>query len=734
MTRSIERKRGIAHRSPLPPVQIGAGSAIDRRFRIILAGICLAGLVCRLAILIDYVGENPLAAAPINDAKTYWEWAGRIAGGELVQDTPFFSAPLYPYLLGLVRALGGTLTTVYVIQILMDLATAFILACTCRRRYGAGVGLLAAGLFLLLQEPVSFSLRILTCSLQLLLLAFVYRGLVDVADTPSIGRHVLTGAVIGLLCLSYPSAMVLAVAVGPWLFAQSPRQVRDGLRAAIPFGVAALLLAPATLHNWYASDGDVFLIQSVTAVNLRQGNQPESTGGYTRIPRTTLGREHLFEDVARLYEEDTGRPGSWADINRYHRGQVIRFWLSDPLRTVKLAGRKLYYFLSSRNYGDIYQPNAELACGLNRRLRLAPLPVPWLMGPALVGLVLMLRNPGRHAPEWIMFAIPLLLVTVFWYTPRYRLPAIPMMVTMAAWAIVSAWRPQARPWRGIAVLAALAGGILLGVFNRAVGFDRTDPAAMSFHLAYALNKQGKVEAAVAKQREGLDVKPGDPAARIFLGDLLNDLGRFDEALEEYDRARAITPDDTDLLQRIGKTLFQQQRYAEAEAMLTGAVDRRPADAVLLSMLAGVRHLRGDPGSAGELYERALGLAPENAEIRALYGDWLIRLQRWEDARAQLTTVVQSLPDHFEAHYGLGIVASHLGEHEQARDSFQRALELRPQSVEVLYSLGALHFNHGRWDEAGELFRRALAIDPANERCRRAWERVQQQRAAQSGGD
>ena len=226
-----------------------AGGWSERRFWLILGLICLVALICRLAILVEYTARNPLAASPINDAQTYWDWAERIAQGKLIQDTPFFSAPLYPYLLGLIRAAGGSLRLIYLLQILADLATACLLAYAARGRFGARVGLLAAALFLLLEEPASFSLRILTCSLQLLLLAITYllifaqdamtarragvsqavtipEGTLSDSGTAVSWIPAILAALLGsrwALCLSYAPAILLVVAVVPWLYWQSGR-------------------------------------------------------------------------------------------------------------------------------------------------------------------------------------------------------------------------------------------------------------------------------------------------------------------------------------------------------------------------------------------------------------------------------------------------------------------------------------------------------------------------------
>lgn len=714
---------------PLPPAEASASWA-DRRFALLLTGIVLLGLVCRAVILTDYLLHNPTAGAPVVDAKTYWDWAERIARGQLIQNVPFFSAPLYPYLLGLLRVLGGTLGLVYGLQMLADLATACLLACAARVRFGARVGLLTAALFVLLQEPASFALRILTCSLQLLLLAVTYLQLIRVQSHPSWRRHILLGAVVGLLCLSYPPALVLAVAIVPWLFWQSQRRPSAALRAALPLGIAALFVAPATLHNWYVS-GTPFLIQSVTGVNLRQGNQPDSTGGYTPIPGTTTGREHLFEDVARQYAQATGKQDSWADIDRYYRKQVTDFWLSDPLRAVKLALRKAYLFLSFQNYADIYQSSPEITYGLNPWLRLTPLQVPWLIGPALLAFVFLLRRPVYYAPEWIMFLIPFVVVVVHWYTPRYRLPAVPVIVVTAAWAIERAlhWRIR---WRAtVPTVVLLVGGVLLEPFNRAAGLDLPDPSNAFFNCAAGLAEQGKTEAAIQMWRMGLKVKPNDAVAHITLGDFLSSRGRDAEALAEFELAWKLHMNDPTLPGRIGKILFQQRKFVEADRVLTRAADCFPRDATLLGMLADTKKALGQNERAADLFTRALQLAPEDSRLRAAYAELLGRMQRWPQAEAEYARLVEATPNDPDLLRRLGIVQTQLGQLDAACASFERALALRPDQAPLLHDLGAVYLKQDRLAEAANCFRRALAINPAQEKSRLALQRVEQLQAERS---
>jgi Flp pilus assembly protein TadD len=686
----------------------------------------LAALGLRIVILVDYVAHNPLAGTPINDAAAYWQWSARVAGGKLVEDAPFFSAPLYPYLLGALRALGGGLIAVYIIQMLLDLVTGVVLAVTVRERFTPGTGLVAASLYWLLLAPASFSLRVLTCSLQLLLLACAYRQLVRVQARPILSRRIGLGAVLGLLCLSYPPAMMLTVLVVPWLFWQSGRRLADAGRALVPLGMAAVVIAPATIHNWYASRGDLFLIQSVTGVNLRQGNQPESTGGFTPIPGTSPNRENMFPDLARQYEESTGQPVRWSAIDRRYRDEVIRFWLADPLRTARLVVTKLYWFLSARNYGDIYLPAVEITEGLSRGLRLAPLRVAWLMGPALVGLVLLLRRPIRYGPEWLPFLISLITVAVFWYNPRYRLPAVPAIVIVTAWLVVRAadWRTH---WRlTAATVLAVAASLMLGVVNRAVSFDVPNAPALSLPVAGVLEKQGRLAEAVEQWRKAADLNPQNPDVREHLGDVLQKSGRTDEALAVYERVWALSP-SPGVVGKLVQILVAAKRPDDAERVLEQALDQQPDQATLLAMLARLRQAQGQLDVAEELYGRAAALAPDDVTVRSAYGTLLMSRQRWAQAQVEFAAVAELSPDDFDAQNNLGVIWGELGDFDRARACFVRAAEIRPNDAGALFAVGVVDMRAGRLDDAEQFFRRALTLRPDDERYRAALDHVQQLR-------
>ncbi len=682
--------------SQLEEPALGHEQATDRSrwFWPVVIGICIVGGIIRASIIAEYVSQNPFALGPRVDAKVYWAWAQRIADGKLIQDVPFFSAPLYPYLLGLLRALGGGLTTVYIVQAMLDIATALLLARVCRRRFGDAAGMLAPALYLLMLEPASFSLRVLTCSLQLFLLVFAWDRLVAVQQRQNLGRLLAGGAAIGLLCLSYPPAMLLVPAVVVWLYWQSDRGLTAAGRALVPAGLACLLIAPATIHNWLAS-GDLFFIQSVTAVNLRQGNAPGATGVYTPIPNTTVDREGLFEDAAREYRLATGQTGTWKEIDDFNLRKVVDFWSESAAGTAKLAARKLYWFLTGRVYGDIYSPFMEMASGFADRLRLTPIRTTWLIGPAVVGLIVLLRRPVRHMPELLMFAIPLAIVIVFWYSPRYRLPAIPVIVGVAAWSFVRAARWRENPIFSIVTAVALAAAIATGPINQARGFDSVMTMAPVFEVSAGIRYEetGMFEQAREHYTRALTVNPSDKDALTRLGKLNFDTGRPDEAIERFRAAIAVNPGDAKSHANLAKALMGSGRFDEAIHEFSAALDLDPTLPGVRTDLARIHLSRNEPAKAIAQWQAALAKDPRDCEARLNLGTLYEQLGRPDDAIAEYKTILNSAADYTPARVRLFETYVRKNDVEAGKAVLQEGLRSSPDDTELLTSLAWLYATH-----------------------------------------
>ncbi|MEW6197057.1 MAG: tetratricopeptide repeat protein [Planctomycetota bacterium] len=650
------------------------------RFWGLLLLICVVGAVLRVLLVSQYLTRNPLAEFLRVDALTYWKWAGRIAAGQWSDGHPFFSAPLYPYLLGLLRAAGGGLPLVYCGQALLDAVTAVVIGGLARRLFGPLVGWLAAATYVVLLEPASFTLRVLPGTLQLLLVALAWAALVRAWGRWTLAQAVLAGALVGLLALAWPPAMLALPVVALW-WVWNTRPLRVGLvRAAAVAAAGAAVISPATIHN-YCVSRELFAIQAVSGLTLRQGNGPGAAGVIIMVPGTSTDREALFESARADFRRRYGREGTWGEIDRQYRDGVFAWWREDPTRTARLFAAKLYWFLTGRHFADIYMPTAERAAGLLPRLWLTPVHTAWLIPPALVALGGWLRRPREHLPALLLFAVVVATVVVFRYSPRYRLPAIPVLAVGAAWTLSQAVRHGWRSRWAVAAAASVAVSGGLTALNAARGFDSlaAQQPLFEYSLATAAVARGDSDDAERRYRSALEQRPDLEEVRLDLAELLRHQGRHDEALTEARRVLQFNPDSARAHTFAGISLAMSGRAAEA----------------------------------AEHFHRVLVISPHDSDAHVNLGNTLAEQGRVDEAVEHFRRAVELNPDSAAAWYNLGQTHIRRGSVAEAVEAFQRALRLEPKHVRACSELAYLLARQGDYEVAAATLRAGLRHWPAD---------------------
>lgn len=150
--------------------------------------------------------------------------------------------------------------------------------------------------------------------------------------------------------------------------------------------------------------------------------------------------------------------------------------------------------------------------------------------------------------------------------------------------------------------------------------------------------------------------------------LLAELERYDEALEEYDRAISFRPDDEGMALGRAELLLRMDRLDDAIEAYRAAAERWPDSSVTLNALGYTLADRTDRYREAErLIRKALKLDPESPAIIDSLGWVLHKRGRHADALVQLEIAYQRYPDHE--------VAAHLAEVLVSLDRRDEALEL-----------------------------------------------------------
>jgi 4-amino-4-deoxy-L-arabinose transferase-like glycosyltransferase len=424
---------------------------LERHFGGVLAALIVLATLSRAALLAEFIERNPFSEVLYSDAWVYWFMSAQKAGGQWIEQTPFLQAPLYPNLLAIGRYFGFSIGVIAAIQALANLAAIYLLAVAGRRRFGAATGLLAAVLMALSLELTIATTQILATTLQVLMVTVALWSWTRCSDRRTVGDAALTGGCLGLLTLSWSPGQLLLPVFAIWLLAYL-RPWRYAFSAvAVGLGCALLVLSPATIHNYYV-DHDFSLVSANGGINLYFGNNPNAQGIIAPAPGIRVERESMFADAARIYAEETGGTGSWADMDRFYRDKALDYWHSDPLNAATLFVRKLYWVLVSTDYDNTGIISLYRELGLFGFGWLTPLQVPWLMGLGFLGLLSLSRQPLRYGPELVLVTLPVLMCVVFYFSGRYRLPMLPPLCVVAALA-VTRWRQMGpRPFRWFVAL------------------------------------------------------------------------------------------------------------------------------------------------------------------------------------------------------------------------------------------------------------------------------------------
>jgi len=125
------------------------------------------------------------------------------------------------------------------------------------------------------------------------------------------------------------------------------------------------------------------------------------------------------------------------------------------------------------------------------------------------------------------------------------------------------------------------------------------------------------------------------------------------------------------------------------------------------------HQQGQPVQALQLYQRALALAPNHAQIHYLAGAAQLLLGQTDPARQHFEAALRADPNHIEALLQRGLLHYAAGRDAAAVADFQRMAALAPQDKRAWVNLSAAALMSGQTDLARDAAKRAVQLAPTD---------------------
>lgn len=201
------------------------------------------------------------------------------------------------------------------------------------------------------------------------------------------------------------------------------------------------------------------------------------------------------------------------------------------------------------------------------------------------------------------------------------------------------------------------------------------PAGEPLARARDLVEKGRIHEAIELYLGILTVNSSNLKARNNLGVLFDELKQFDAALEHFEAAERLAPDNVEILANYASTLTSLAKYEQAEEML----------------------------------RRAQRLGPEDVRARLGIGILYFRRGLYEQAEQELGWVCARDQDSGDAHYYRGEALNRMSRFDEATVALERAAELIPTDPRPFYTLGHLYDRESRLEDAAEMYRLARQL-------------------------
>ncbi|HEV2194075.1 MAG TPA: tetratricopeptide repeat protein [Candidatus Acidoferrum sp.] len=264
-----------------------------------------------------------------------------------------------------------------------------------------------------------------------------------------------------------------------------------------------------------------------------------------------------------------------------------------------------------------------------------------------------------------------------------------------------------------------------------------------FQEAAQAQQRGDNELAARKYQEVIQLNPNVVAAHANLGVVLVSLGRYDEAITQYNVALAEAPGNPELRLNLGLAYYKKGDFAGAAAQFASLHKENPTDLKVATLLGNCQVQLGlveqslallepleKPNPDNLDLEWSLGMAllragqtqealqriqkvadqGQNAEAYQLAANLSIGLTYFDQARRDAEAVLRLNPKATKAHVVLGMADDYSGNEKEAEVEYEKALQIDPQDLQALLRLANDFITERKLDAARQQLDRVLALD------------------------
>ncbi|PIE53065.1 hypothetical protein CSA37_02905 [Candidatus Fermentibacteria bacterium] len=389
--------------------------------------LAVAALATRLPHLIALANPSTdmlLTYAPTLAAARFEQCARAILHGTEAGNAFAFASPMYILLLVPVYASGLTDISIFIIQSLAGIVTAYAVFFLAFRLGSSRHIAFSASLLWIFYAPAALYeaalLPVSVLSLLIILWAHMETGM-----SKTVLTLILLGLTAGMITTLRPPFILLGG------YSIIRRLVRRDLRSTIlvTAGFAVPLLAVSAFH--YHEDGVFSPFASSLGINLIQGHAEGASGYGPPIPEYGL-IENTSENIHEVGVRVAAERGCFteSEANRFWLNEAITWILNNPSDELHLIGVKLGAFSGFLPFDSYFDLARDIESDSSLKHLILPRSV--LMLLLFQGLFSWLFFSKKNWYVMLPFTTVFITTVVFFPCERYWVPAIPVSLALAA--------------------------------------------------------------------------------------------------------------------------------------------------------------------------------------------------------------------------------------------------------------------------------------------------------------
>ncbi len=245
-------------------------------------------------------------------------------------------------------------------------------------------------------------------------------------------------------------------------------------------------------------------------------------------------------------------------------------------------------------------------------------------------------------------------------------------------------------------------------FSEVTAIEPAFPSA-KYYLSLSQKRSGKKILALANIQSVVANEPTIFEYHRELGNQLNDLTRYEDAVTALQKAHELNPKDLETMGGLGLALFESAQYEKAIDVLERANRLYPGNEIIQMFLGVSRSRQKSLPKIDELIDFTKK-NPKDWASRVELVEILVYARRTNETEQYVAEVWKLSPNEVKPYIEIAVAYMTAGKHDKALDAYRRGLSVK-EDVAIYLGFAQIYASRGKYEAAFRAYDKIIELKP-----------------------